>query len=47
MAMKWPDRIAQAFRPGDVRRGVRPERPIETRGFWRKCIVYRSRATLR
>jgi hypothetical protein len=47
MAMKWPDRIAQAFRPGYVRCGIRPERPTETRVFQRKCIVYRSRATPR
>jgi hypothetical protein len=31
--MKWPERIAQAFRPGYVRFRIRPEGAAEMREF--------------
>jgi len=39
--MKWPDRIAQAFRPGVARCRIRPEGAAEMRLF--RLYAYRCR----
>jgi hypothetical protein len=47
--MKWPERIAQAFRPGYVRFRIRPEGAAEMREFCptrvRSLTIFRCRVS--
>jgi hypothetical protein len=39
VAMKWRNRTAQIFRPGNVERGIRPDKAAEMRDFRSKSFV--------